>query len=137
MPFGRLYGIFNAKTLYFISITLFLVGSALCGAAPNMTVMIIGRVIAGIGGNGMYFGVVTLLSVNTTDQERPTYLALMYVFRLRVFEGMSLITINALVAWYMGLVMTIFRSTFQFRSYPFPISQINNFEHSVDNISRI
>lgn len=77
MPIGKLYGIFNAYWLYMGSIVLFMAGSALCGAAPNMAALIIGRVIAGVGGNGMYVGVVTLVSVNTTDKERPTYLGLM------------------------------------------------------------
>jgi MFS family permease len=77
MPIGKLYGLFNAYWLYMGSIVLFMAGSALCGAAPNMAALIVGRVIAGVGGNGMYVGVVTLVSVNTTDKERPTYLGLM------------------------------------------------------------
>ena len=77
LPVGRLYGLFDAKRLYVISIVLFMAGSALCGGAPNMAALIIGRVIAGAGGNGMYVGVVTLLSVNTSEKERPTYLGLM------------------------------------------------------------
>ncbi|MCJ1360924.1 hypothetical protein MMC16_000019 [Acarospora aff. strigata] len=76
LPFGKLFGLFNAKWLYIISTLLFLIGSALCGAAPNMPAMIVGRVIAGMGGNGMYLGVLTLLSVNTSDKERPSYLGL-------------------------------------------------------------
>lgn len=76
MPFGKLYGIYNAKWLYIISSVIFLAASALCGAAPNMNAMIVGRVIAGAGGNGMYLGVLTLLSVNTTNKERPAYLSL-------------------------------------------------------------
>jgi MFS family permease len=76
LPFGRLYGIYDTKILCCISLVLFFAGSALCGGAPNMTAMILGRVIAGIGGNGMYPGVVTLQSVNTTDVERPVYLGL-------------------------------------------------------------
>ena len=31
-------------------------GSALCGAASSMNVMIVGRIIAGMGGAGMYLG---------------------------------------------------------------------------------
>ena len=77
LPVGRLYGIFDAKKLYIISIIIFMTGSALCGGAPNMAALIVGRVIAGAGGNGMYVGVVTLLSVNTTEKERPTYLGFM------------------------------------------------------------
>jgi MFS family permease len=75
LPFGRLYGLFDAKWLYILSSILFNVGSALCGAAPNMDALIVGRVLAGMGGNGMYLGVMTLLSVNTSDRERPGYLS--------------------------------------------------------------
>ena len=42
-----------------------------------MAAMIVGRVFAGAGGIGMYIGVMTLISVNTSDQERPAYLSLM------------------------------------------------------------
>jgi len=79
LPFGKLYGLFNVKYLYIISVFLFMVGSALCGAAPTMNAFIVGRVLAGMGGNGMYFGVMTILSVNTSNKERPPYLALWYV----------------------------------------------------------
>lgn len=40
-----------------------------------MDVLIVGRVLAGMGGNGMYLGVMTLLSVNTSDRERPGHLS--------------------------------------------------------------
>jgi len=74
---GRLYELFDAKWLYVIFIVLFMGCSALCGGAPNMTALIVGRVIASAGGNGMYVEVVTLLFVNTTEKERPMYLGLM------------------------------------------------------------
>lgn len=41
-----------------------------------MNALIVGRVIAGIGGAGAYSGVMTLLSVNTTEHERPTYIGM-------------------------------------------------------------
>lgn len=71
-----MYSQFNLKYLYIISIALFQIGSALCGAAPNMDILIVGRAICGIGGAGSYVGVMTLLSVMTTDQERPAYLSI-------------------------------------------------------------
>ncbi|KAI9703719.1 MAG: hypothetical protein M1836_007489 [Candelina mexicana] len=71
-----MFGLFNAKWLYIISVVIFEASSALCGAAPNMDAMIVGRVFAGAGGIGMYLGVLTLLSVNTSDKERPAYLSL-------------------------------------------------------------
>lgn len=42
-----------------------------------MSAMIIGRVLAGVGGNGMYLGTLTLMILHTTDKERSGYLALM------------------------------------------------------------
>ncbi len=53
---GTCYGLFELKSFVISCITLFEVGSAICGAAPTMNAMITGRVIAGIGGAGMYLG---------------------------------------------------------------------------------
>jgi MFS family permease len=53
---GRAYGLFNVKTLTLSSLFIFEVGSALCGAAPTSDALIVGRVIAGMGGAGMYLG---------------------------------------------------------------------------------
>lgn len=80
LPICKLFGLFNAKYLYIGSIILFMAGSALCGAAPTTEAFIVGRVIAGLGGNGMYMGTLTLLSVTTNDKERPMYIGLTYVF---------------------------------------------------------
>ncbi|KFY78723.1 hypothetical protein V499_02163 [Pseudogymnoascus sp. VKM F-103] len=76
LPLGKLYGKYNAKHLYLISVVIFLAASALCGAAPNMSAMIVGRVLLGMAGNGIYFGILTLLSVHTDDTERPMYLSM-------------------------------------------------------------
>lgn len=67
-PFSRLYALFEARVLYLASLVLFLVSSALCGGAPNINAFIVDRAIAGVGGIGMYLGVMTLLSVNTSRQ---------------------------------------------------------------------
>ena len=55
---------------------MFEAGSAICGAANKMDVLIFGRAFAGLGGVGMYAGVMTLLSVFTTEHERPMYIGL-------------------------------------------------------------
>ncbi|KAI9653648.1 MAG: hypothetical protein M1821_006995 [Bathelium mastoideum] len=72
---GKLYGQFNNKVLFLSAILLFEVGSALCGAAPNMNVLIIGRLICGLGGNGIYLGTMNIISTFTTIKERPLYLS--------------------------------------------------------------
>ncbi|KAM5354625.1 hypothetical protein ACJ41O_001272 [Fusarium nematophilum] len=75
LPWSKAYGIFTIRHLYVFNILLFEVGSAMCGAAPNMTVMIVGRVIAGVGGSGMYSGTLTYVAVCTTLRERAAYMA--------------------------------------------------------------
>jgi MFS family permease len=67
---GQFYQVFNAKWVYIISVFVFEAGSALCGAAPNINALIVGRVIGRIGATGMYIGSLFLLSVNTSEQER-------------------------------------------------------------------
>ncbi len=42
-----------------------------------MSADIIGRVLAGVGGNGMYLGALTLMITHTEEQERGGYLATM------------------------------------------------------------
>ncbi|KAL8828412.1 MAG: hypothetical protein Q9170_006611 [Blastenia crenularia] len=74
LVWGKIYAQFDAKFLYLICVFLFEAGSAICGAAPSMDALIIGRAICGVGGSGMYLGVMTLLSVTTTEHERPTYI---------------------------------------------------------------
>lgn len=56
LPLGKAYAIFDTKWLFIGCLTMFTTGSALCGAAPSMTAIIIGRVWAGAGGAGMYLG---------------------------------------------------------------------------------
>ena len=56
---GWCYAVFEIKWLIIGSVVTFEVGSAICGAAPTMNAMIFGRVIAGIGGAGMYLGYVS------------------------------------------------------------------------------
>ncbi|KAI2486050.1 putative MFS transporter [Pyrenophora tritici-repentis] len=72
---GKIYGVFNMKWVYIFNIFLFEAGSAICGAAPNIQILVIGRVIAGIGGSGIYSGTITYVSVLSNEQEKAAYLA--------------------------------------------------------------
>lgn len=53
---GTLFTTFEIKKLLIASVLLFEIGSAICGSAPTMNAMIVGRVVAGIGGAGIYLG---------------------------------------------------------------------------------
>ncbi|MCJ1478386.1 hypothetical protein MMC13_007066 [Lambiella insularis] len=76
LPIGAMYGKFNMKWLFIGSMVLFEAGSALCGGAPSMDALIVGRTIAGIGGSGIYLGVLNYLSLMTTERERGAYISL-------------------------------------------------------------
>lgn len=76
LTLGKANSIFDIKWLYVGSLVMFEAGSALCGGAPNINAMIVGRIWAGAGGAGMYLGVLNIVSANTTLRERPLYMAL-------------------------------------------------------------
>jgi MFS family permease len=73
LVWGKVFGQFNAKWTYILCVVLFETGSALCGGAPSIDALIVGRAICGVGGSGMYVGVMTLLAATTTIHERPMY----------------------------------------------------------------
>lgn len=77
---GILYNTFNMKWVLVATVVLFEAGSALCGAAPTMSALIVGRVIAGAGGSGIYLGSLQYYTVMTTEKERGFYMSLIGVF---------------------------------------------------------
>ncbi|GAE00036.1 hypothetical protein BC1G_12393 [Paecilomyces variotii No. 5] len=76
---GRIYGQFNPKWVYILAVLIFEIGSTICGAAPNMNALIVGRALGGLGGGGMYLGVLMMLSLFTTPLERPKYIGIIGV----------------------------------------------------------
>jgi MFS family permease len=71
---GALYTSFNMKWIFVASVILFEVGSAICGAAPSMDTLIVGRVITGMGGAGIYLGGLNYLSSLTSREERGRFI---------------------------------------------------------------
>ena len=61
------------KLLYLGCIAGFEVSSTICGAAPRMVALIIGRVIQGVRSAGVYLGGLTSIALTTTQRERPLY----------------------------------------------------------------
>lgn len=56
---------------YISAIIIFEVGSAICGSAPNSTVLIIGRATAGLGSAGLASGALVILANSVPLQRRP------------------------------------------------------------------
>lgn len=53
LVWGKVFGQFNAKWTYILCVVLFEAGSALCGGAPTINALIVGRALCGVGGSGM------------------------------------------------------------------------------------
>jgi EmrB/QacA subfamily drug resistance transporter len=52
--YGKLGDVYGRKNLFLFAITVFLVGSALCGLATTMTQLVVFRAVQGIGGGGIF-----------------------------------------------------------------------------------
>jgi len=52
--YGKLGDAYGRKNLFLFAITVFLIGSALCGLATSMTQLVVFRAIQGIGGGGIF-----------------------------------------------------------------------------------
>jgi MFS family permease len=62
--FGKICTFYAPKWVLMTAISLFEIGSAICGAAPNSTAFIIGRAVAGLGFSGIFNGgIVTIQRV--------------------------------------------------------------------------
>ncbi|KAF2732367.1 major facilitator superfamily transporter [Polyplosphaeria fusca] len=70
---GRIYTFYAPKPVFLVSILVFEVGSALCGAAPNSIAFILGRSIAGIGSAGITAGSMVIIVNSVPLEKRPVY----------------------------------------------------------------
>lgn len=60
--YGKLSDIYGRKLFYILGIIIFLAGSALCGAAQNMTQLILFRGLQGIGGGAMMVNAIAIIA---------------------------------------------------------------------------
>ncbi|KJA27390.1 hypothetical protein HYPSUDRAFT_35275 [Hypholoma sublateritium FD-334 SS-4] len=71
--YGKLSDLIGRKPILYASIIVFLIGSALCGAAQNITWLVVCRAVQGIGGGG----IIQLVNITISDivplQERGKY----------------------------------------------------------------
>lgn len=71
--FGRIYSFYDLKWTFLVSIVLFEIGSAICGAAPSSTVFILGRAIAGLGSAGIMTGSMMTIIPLVPLHKRPMF----------------------------------------------------------------
>src|SRR3954454_303957 len=71
--YGKLSDIFGRKSAFFVSITIFLAGSALCGLSRSMTELIVFRAVQGLGAGGLITLSQTVVGDLVSPRERGRY----------------------------------------------------------------
>lgn len=71
--------LFNIKWSYLASITMFEIGSLVCGVAPNSVALIIGRALAGLGSAGILTGSFVVVAHAVPLAKRPLFTAVVGV----------------------------------------------------------
>ena len=101
---------FNARTIFFVSLAIFLLGSVICYFSTSLIILIIGRVLQGIG-NGIIMPYVQILLLRTIPEEKwQTYMGL---------YGLVIAIAPVLGSFIGGFVITLYgwRELFSFFTY--------------------
>ncbi|KAI9190721.1 major facilitator superfamily domain-containing protein [Polychytrium aggregatum] len=71
--YGKLSDIFGRRSTFLFAVITFEVGSAICGAAATLDMLIVGRAIAGVGGGGIFNLVLIIISDLVEFRDRGKY----------------------------------------------------------------
>ena len=74
---GTIFANFSLKWSFFGFLSIFLLGSLLCGAAVSSDMFIIGRAVTGIGAAGIFSGILSILAIVVPLSKRALYTAMM------------------------------------------------------------
>ena len=85
--YGKLGDAHGRKPLFMVAISIFLVGSALCGLAQNMLQLVIFRAIQGVGAGGLFPLTLAMVGMIVPPRDRGKYQGLIG----SVFAGASII----------------------------------------------
>jgi EmrB/QacA subfamily drug resistance transporter len=71
--YGKLGDLHGRKPLFLVAITIFLVGSALCGAAQNMWELVVFRAVQGVGAGGLFPLTLAMVGMIVPPRDRGRY----------------------------------------------------------------
>lgn len=74
--FGKLYTFYSLKWTFLFAVSLFELGSLVCGVTPNSLGLILGRAVAGLGAAGIFSGAILIIGRSVPLRQRPTYMGL-------------------------------------------------------------
>ncbi|KAK8186265.1 major facilitator superfamily protein [Phyllosticta citribraziliensis] len=85
---GKAYKYLPLKLTFVTAVIPFEAGSVMCGAAPNSTVLIVGRALTGVGGAGITGGCYIIIAYSSPPEKTPAYVGLIgAVFSLASVAG--------------------------------------------------
>ncbi|MFE0799671.1 MDR family MFS transporter [Streptomyces sp. NPDC058812] len=86
--YGKLSDLFGRKKIFIVAVVLFLIGSALSGAAQSMDQLIVFRTVQGIGAGGLFVSVLAIIGELFSPREGAKYFNLFgIVFALAALAG--------------------------------------------------
>ena len=71
--YGKLGDLFGRRNMVFLAVSLFLVGSLLCGLAQSMEMLVAARLIKGLGGGGLFVLALSVMGDVVSPRDRPRY----------------------------------------------------------------
>ena len=71
--YGKLGDLYGRKIVLQVALVVFLIGSALCGAAQSLTELIVFRALQGLGGGGLMVGAMAAIGDVVPPRERGRY----------------------------------------------------------------
>jgi EmrB/QacA subfamily drug resistance transporter len=71
--YGKLSDMYGRRALFFVAITVFLIGSLMCGAAQSMAELILFRALQGLGAGGLMVLAQSAIGDVVSPRERPRY----------------------------------------------------------------
>ncbi len=71
--YGKLGDVHGRKPLFIVAILIFLVGSALCGAAQNMWELVVFRAVQGVGAGGLFPLTLAMVGMIVPPRDRGRY----------------------------------------------------------------
>ena len=75
--FGKIYTHFDIKWTYLSALVMFEIGSVICAAAVNSTMLIIGRAVAGVGAAALFSGAMTIIGYTVPLRRRAIFIAML------------------------------------------------------------
>jgi hypothetical protein len=73
--YGRIYTSFSVKGSFLVALSVFALGSLICGVSPNSVALIVGRAIQGLGSAGIVTGAFVIVTHAVPLQKRPIFFA--------------------------------------------------------------